>query len=175
MIVCLLGLTACGAASSSDKNPSTAHTVETTSDPSSPPPVETSEEEAVITPAPSDHSSSESSDSSGKEPEPQALPEQASGPDSEEESKANSAQAPETPPAPSSDPGSDGDLITPDQAMEIILTRVPGASDADITEFELEFDDGRWIYEGEMEYQGLDYEFEIDAQNGNILAWEIDD
>lgn len=66
-------------------------------------------------------------------------------------------------------------LISEDEVINIVLGKVPGASRSDIVSFGREYDDGRWIYEGELRYNGLEYEFEIDAQTGNILEWEIDD
>ena len=56
-----------------------------------------------------------------------------------------------------------------------ILDRVPGATKNDISELECEYDDGRIEYEGELYYNGYEYEFEIDGATGNILKWEIDD
>ena len=55
-------------------------------------------------------------------------------------------------------------------ARQAALERVPGATDADIR-MELEFDDGYYIYEGDIIYQQVEYEFEIDAQTGNFLKW----
>lgn len=71
---------------------------------------------------------------------------------------------------------SQGDgLITESEAIAIVLKRVKGATADNIVSFEKDYDDGRWQYEGELVYDGIEYEFEIDAQNGNILDWEIDD
>ena len=67
------------------------------------------------------------------------------------------------------------DLISEDEAIEIVTNRVPGSSAKEIKSFELEYDDGRWQYEGELVHKGVEYEFEIDAQNGNVLDWETDD
>lgn len=67
------------------------------------------------------------------------------------------------------------ELLTEDQAAEIVLSRVDGATHDDIISLTSEYDDGRWQYEGSLIYNGIEYEFEIDAQNGNILDWEIDD
>ncbi|MDO4746346.1 MAG: PepSY domain-containing protein [Bacillota bacterium] len=59
--------------------------------------------------------------------------------------------------------------------VEIVLAKVPGATEDDIYEFEKEFDDGRLEYEGSLYYDGYEYEFEIDGATGNLLQWEIDD
>lgn len=74
----------------------------------------------------------------------------------------------------SSGSGSNGD-IGMDAVISIVLERVPGATKNDIDELECEYDDGRIEYEGELEYNGYEYEFEIDGATGNILKWEIDD
>ena len=42
------------------------------------------------------------------------------------------------------------------------------------TEFKLEVDDGRVLYEGEMRSGWMEYEFEIDAVTGAILDWDAD-
>ncbi|MGX8714286.1 MAG: PepSY domain-containing protein [Lachnospiraceae bacterium] len=70
--------------------------------------------------------------------------------------------------------GKDG-LLTKDEAIAIVIKRVKGAKPSHIRSIELDHEDGRWQYEGELVYKGIEYEFEIDAQNGNILDWEIDD
>lgn len=61
--------------------------------------------------------------------------------------------------------------ITLEEAQNIALERVPGATVRNIS-IELERDDGWYIYEGDIEYDGMEYEFEIDADTGNILKWE---
>ncbi len=65
-------------------------------------------------------------------------------------------------------------LLTADEAMEIALARVPGATRDHIREFELDHDDGRPEYEGEIRFNGVEYEFEINARNGNVFKWEVD-
>lgn len=65
--------------------------------------------------------------------------------------------------------------ITMDEAINIALSRVPGATRKNLQHIEKERDDGHVTYKGEIYYNGLEYEFEIDASNGNILEWEIDD
>ena len=42
------------------------------------------------------------------------------------------------------------------------------------TEFKLEVDDGRVLYEGEMRSGWMEYEFEIDPQTGRIFDWNAD-
>lgn len=55
-------------------------------------------------------------------------------------------------------------------ARAAALERVPGSTDTDI-KIELDFDDGQYIYEGDIIYDGKEYEFEIDANTGNFLKW----
>ena len=74
-----------------------------------------------------------------------------------------------TPPASSS-----GTAITADQAKQIALAEVPGATTSDIYEFELDRDDGRLEYEGSIYYGGVEYEFTIDGYSGAIRGWEVD-
>lgn len=42
------------------------------------------------------------------------------------------------------------------------------------TDFKMEVDDGRVLYEGEMKSGWVEYEFEIDAVSGTILDWDVD-
>ena len=53
------------------------------------------------------------------------------------------------------------------------MERAAGASGV-YTEFKLEVDDGRVLYEGEMRNGWMEYEFEIDAVTGAIVDWEAD-
>lgn len=64
--------------------------------------------------------------------------------------------------------------ISEEAAKNIALERVPGASYSNIYKFKLEFDDTRWEYEGKIIYDSYEYEFEIDANTGNILKWEVE-
>ncbi len=61
-----------------------------------------------------------------------------------------------------------------DRVIEIVLAKVPGATADSVTEIETEYENGRIEYEGELWYNGYEYEFEIDGATGNILKWEID-
>jgi uncharacterized membrane protein YkoI len=73
------------------------------------------------------------------------------------------------------EPDIPNDLISEDHAIRIVLDRIEGAEASDITSFSLDNEYGRWQYEGELYFEGTEYRFEIDAQNGNILGWVIDD
>ena len=70
--------------------------------------------------------------------------------------------------------GSSKEIISDAEAMDLVLSRVPGADAEDFTRFEKELDDGHWIYHGELLYQGIEYKFEIEACDGNILEWTLD-
>lgn len=63
--------------------------------------------------------------------------------------------------------------ISLEEARDIALARVEGATASNIS-IELDEDDGWYVYEGEIFYNGMEYEFEIDADSGNILKWEED-
>lgn len=70
----------------------------------------------------------------------------------------------------SSKAGSDKE-ITKDEAKKIALAKVPGASNIQI---EKDIEDGKVVYEGEIKYNNMEYEFEIDAATGKILSWDED-
>lgn len=61
-------------------------------------------------------------------------------------------------------------LISLAEATELALERVPGATERDL-KIELDLDDGVYRYEGDIVYQGMEYEFEIDAGSGVFLEW----
>ena len=60
------------------------------------------------------------------------------------------------------------------KAQEIALSKVPGAAASHIRKLELDWDDGRQIYEVEIMYQGVEYEMEIDAATGAIVDYDVD-
>lgn len=64
--------------------------------------------------------------------------------------------------------------ISRKEAVQIVLSRVKGAKKNDIYEMETDYDDGQFIYEGELLFDGYEYEFEIDGKTGEIIQWEID-
>ena len=64
--------------------------------------------------------------------------------------------------------------ITAEQAQQLALAQVPGASESDIRKFKTDHDDGMLLYEGEIIYDGMEYEFEIDAYSGFIREWSAE-
>lgn len=64
--------------------------------------------------------------------------------------------------------------ITAEQARQIVLARVPGATAANIREFKTDYDDGALKYEGEIIYNGMEYEFEVDAYSGLVREWSAE-
>ena len=61
--------------------------------------------------------------------------------------------------------------ISMEEAKSIALSRVQGATEQNMS-IKLDFDDGWYVYEGEIMYNGMEYEFDIDANSGTILKWE---
>lgn len=66
-------------------------------------------------------------------------------------------------------------LITEQAAKQIVMDKLPGSTEADFYSFKKELDDGLWKYEGKITNKGVIYEFEINAADGTILEWDIDD
>lgn len=60
--------------------------------------------------------------------------------------------------------------VSEEDAKKTALERVPGAAESDLR-MQLEYDDGYYVYEGDIIYEQKEYEFEIDAQTGNFLKW----
>ena len=59
-------------------------------------------------------------------------------------------------------------------AKKTAIDRVSGATDKDIYEWKLDYDDGRPEYEGKIIYAGTEYEFTIDAATGSIIEWDAE-
>ena len=71
-----------------------------------------------------------------------------------------------------------GSPVTLDEAKELALSKVPGAAASHIVKAKQDRDDGKTIYEIEIVYSGMEYDFEIDAATGAILEFDagpIDD
>ena len=67
--------------------------------------------------------------------------------------------------------GSNADVaISREEAIDIALAKVSGATENDIR-IELDHDDGRYKYEGDIIYERVEYDFEIDANSGDVLEW----
>lgn len=62
---------------------------------------------------------------------------------------------------------------TEQEIKKIALAKVPNATEKDI-QVKLDRDDGKLKYEGKIIYEGMEYEFEIDAYSGAILEWEAE-
>lgn len=62
-------------------------------------------------------------------------------------------------------------MIDVNEAIEIALAKFPGT----VEEAELDEDDGRYIYEIEIENGNKEAEFEIDAYSGKIIEMDIDE
>ena len=61
------------------------------------------------------------------------------------------------------------------RAMNIALKKVPGASNSHVKKINLDRENGRMVYEGEIYYNGQEYEFDIDAVTGDIVKWKVDE
>lgn len=64
--------------------------------------------------------------------------------------------------------------ISLDEAKSIALKEA-GLTEADFIKAEQDFDDGRKVYEIEFRSGDRKWEYNIDAENGNVLAYDIDD
>lgn len=62
-------------------------------------------------------------------------------------------------------------MISMEKAKQIALNKVPGAV---VKKIELDTDDGKTVYEGELKKGNWEYEFKIDAFTGAILEWDSD-
>lgn len=59
-------------------------------------------------------------------------------------------------------------------AKQTVLNKVPGATAANIYEWKLDFDDGRWEYDGKIVYNQMEYEFTVDASSGAVTEWGVE-
>lgn len=60
------------------------------------------------------------------------------------------------------------------KAIAIALKKVPGANQSHVYDVHLDRENGRMVYEGEIYYNGWEYEFDIDAVTGEIVKWKMD-
>ena len=68
--------------------------------------------------------------------------------------------------------GTSGSTISSDRAQEIALAEVP--SGTTVIKCQLDWDDGRQVYELELRNGRTEYDFEIDAQTGDIVSRDVD-
>ena len=66
--------------------------------------------------------------------------------------------------------GAAAGTISMEQDTAIVLNRVSGATAQNVF-MKLDHDDGYLKYEGEVYYNGVEYEFELNAQTGDVLEW----
>lgn len=60
------------------------------------------------------------------------------------------------------------------KAIAIALKKVPGANQSHVYDVHLDRENGRMVYEGEIYYNGWEYEFDIDAVTGEIVKWKVE-
>ncbi len=63
-------------------------------------------------------------------------------------------------------------LKSEEEIKKIALSKVEGATEENIRKFHKDRDDGRWEYEVEIVLDKMEYEFEIDAETGEIISWD---
>lgn len=63
-------------------------------------------------------------------------------------------------------------FITLTEAKNAVTSRYPGAR---ISEIELDFEGGKYVYEGEAYLNGREYDFRVDAVSGSLIKWKLDD
>ena len=68
--------------------------------------------------------------------------------------------------------GSGTEYLTAEEAKQIV-EQTAGTTGV-YTEFKMDTDDGRVLYEGELRSGRMEYEFEIDAVTGAVLDWDVD-
>ena len=68
---------------------------------------------------------------------------------------------------------SNGSYIGETRAKELVRDKA-GISGGTFIDFKFDFDDGRYVYEGELRDGYIEYEFEIDAVSGAFLEWSVD-
>lgn len=78
-------------------------------------------------------------------------------------------------PSPAAPAGNGGALAFGEEAArDAALAEIPGAKAEHIVKLELDYDDGRAVYEVEIVYNNTEYEIEIDAADGTILEFEAE-
>lgn len=79
---------------------------------------------------------------------------------------------PSTPATPSTPSNSTTSAaISYDEVKKIVMAKAPNAT---LIKCELDRDDGRLVYEGELREGRIEYDFEVDANTGSIIDWDVD-
>lgn len=60
--------------------------------------------------------------------------------------------------------------VSEQDAIATALAKVPGSTDADIR-INLDRDNGRQVYEGSILFENKEYDFEINAETGEVIEW----
>lgn len=61
--------------------------------------------------------------------------------------------------------------ITLEQAQQLVLDKVPNASMQNL-KIHSDYEDGIPTYEGDLIHEGMEYEFEINANTGSFIKWK---
>lgn len=59
-----------------------------------------------------------------------------------------------------------------EKARQIVLAKAPAG--AHVRKLDLDYDDGKAVYEGELRSGSWEYEFKLDAATGTVLEWDED-
>ena len=60
-------------------------------------------------------------------------------------------------------------LISEEEAREIILHNISGITDSDITRLVIKYENNRFIYSGKVNYEGNEYVIKLDGVTGSII------
>ena len=60
-------------------------------------------------------------------------------------------------------------LISEEEAREIILHNISGATDSDIVRLVIKYENNRFIYSGKVNYEGNEYVIKLDGVTGSII------
>lgn len=63
--------------------------------------------------------------------------------------------------------------LTIEAARQLVAERIPGI-DVNSIYIKEDYDDGRYLYEGEVFFEQTEYEFEIDPYSGAFLEWSVE-
>lgn len=67
----------------------------------------------------------------------------------------------------------DDPLFSEDQAIELVLDKLPGAGYDNILEFSSSYQEGGWVYEGTIQGKKAEYVYQVDGNTGTLLKWQV--